>query len=89
MRGSGVTDLEQEAGLADSVGLALLVVLERLTPAERLVFVLHDIFALLFNEIAPSVAREVAVRRQLASRTCRRVQGGREKLPLMWPWAER
>jgi RNA polymerase sigma-70 factor, ECF subfamily len=68
-------DPEQEALLADSVGLALLVVLETLTPPERLVFVLHDMFALPFDEIAPIVGRSPAAARQLASRARRRVQG--------------
>ena len=68
-------DAEQEAMLADSVGLALLVVLERLTPAERLAFVLHDIFELPFEEIAPIVERSPAAARQLASRARRRVRG--------------
>ncbi|MET7702506.1 sigma-70 family RNA polymerase sigma factor [Streptomyces sp. NPDC005485] len=72
---SGV-DPEQEALLADSVGLALLVVLETLTPAERLAFVLHDLFAVPFEEIAPIVGRTAAASRQLASRARRRVQGG-------------
>jgi RNA polymerase sigma factor (sigma-70 family) len=66
---------EQEAELADSVGTALLVVLETLTPAERLAFVLHDMFAVPFEEIAPIVGRTPAAARQLASRTRRRVQG--------------
>src|ERR671914_1693415 len=66
---------EQEALLADSVGLALLVVLDRLTPAERLAFVLHDMFAVPFEEIAPIVGRTPAAARQLASRARRRVQG--------------
>jgi hypothetical protein len=66
---------EQEALLADSVGLALLVVLETLTPAERLAFVLHDMFALPFEEIAPIVGRTPVATRQLASRARRRVQG--------------
>jgi len=61
-------DPEQEALLADSVGLALLVVLETLTPAERLAFVLHDMFDLPFEEIAPIVGRSSAAARQLASR---------------------
>ena len=61
--------------LADSVGLALLVVLDTLTPAERLAFVLHDMFALPFEEIAPIVDRTPAAARQLASRARRRVQG--------------
>ncbi|MFF0626820.1 RNA polymerase sigma factor SigJ [Streptomyces sp. NPDC004296] len=68
-------DPEQEALLADSVGLALLVVLETLTPAERLAFVLHDMFAVPFDAIAPIVDRTPAAARQLASRARRRVQG--------------
>lgn len=68
-------DPEQEALLADSVGLALLVVLERLNPAERVAFILHDVFALSFDEIAPIVGRSPAATRQLASRARRRVQG--------------
>jgi RNA polymerase sigma factor (sigma-70 family) len=72
-RAEGV-DPEQEAVLADSVGLALLVVLETLTPAERLAFVLHDLFAVPFEEIAPIVGRSPAAARQLASRARRRVQ---------------
>jgi RNA polymerase sigma factor (sigma-70 family) len=71
---SGV-DPEYEALLADSVGLALLVVLESLTPAERLAFVLHDMFAVPFEEIAPMIERSPAAARQLASRARRRVQG--------------
>jgi RNA polymerase sigma-70 factor, ECF subfamily len=67
-------DPEQEALLADSVGLALLVVLESLDPAERLAFVLHDMFAVPFDEIAPMVNRSPAAARQLASRARRRVQ---------------
>jgi RNA polymerase sigma factor (sigma-70 family) len=66
---------EQEALLADSVGLALLVVLDRLTPAERLAFVLHDLFAVSFDEIAGIVGRSADAVRQLASRARRRVQG--------------
>jgi RNA polymerase sigma factor (sigma-70 family) len=69
-------DPEQEALLADSVGLALLVVLDRLAPAERLAFVLHDMFAVPFDEIAPIVGRSATAARQLASRARRRVQGG-------------
>ena len=69
------TDPEHEALLADSVGLALLVVLETLPPAERLAFVLHDMFAVPFDEIAPIVDRTPATARQLASRARRRVQG--------------
>jgi len=68
------TDPEHEALLADSVGLALLVVLETLRPAERLAFVLHDIFAVPFDEIAPIVDRSPDAARQLASRARRRVQ---------------
>ena len=67
---------EQEALLADSVGLALLVVLDRLAPAERLAFVLHDMFAVPFEEIAPIVGRSAEATRQLASRARRRVRGG-------------
>jgi RNA polymerase sigma factor (sigma-70 family) len=69
------TDPEHEALLADSVGLALLVVLETLSPAERLAFVLHDMFAVPFDEIAPIVERSPTAARQLASRARRRVQG--------------
>jgi RNA polymerase sigma factor (sigma-70 family) len=68
-------DPEQEVLLADSVGLALLVVLEMLPPAERLAFVLHDMFAVPFDEIAPIVGRSPAAARQLASRARRRVRG--------------
>src|SRR2546429_3562962 len=68
-------DPSQEALLADSVGLALLVVLETLTPAERLAFVLHDMFGVPFDEIAPMVDRTPAAARQLASRGRRRVRG--------------
>jgi len=68
-------DPEQEALLADSVGMALLVVLESLTPAERLAFVLHDMFGVRFDEIAPIVERTTAATRQLASRARRRVRG--------------
>jgi RNA polymerase sigma factor (sigma-70 family) len=67
-------DPEHEALLADSVGLALLVVLETLTPPERLAFVLHDIFAIPFDEIAPIVDRSPEATRQLASRARRRVR---------------
>jgi RNA polymerase sigma factor (sigma-70 family) len=68
-------DPEHEALLADSVGLALLVVLETLGPAERLAFVLHDMFGVPFDEIAPIVDRSPAAARQLASRARRRVRG--------------
>ena len=71
------TNPEHEALLADSVGLALLVVLETLNPAERLAFVLHDMFAVPFDEIAPIVDRSPEAARQLASRARRRVQGER------------
>jgi RNA polymerase sigma-70 factor (ECF subfamily) len=67
-------DPEQEALLADQVGLALVVVLEALTPAERLAFVLHDLFAVSFDEIAPIVGRTPDAARQLASRARRRVR---------------
>ena len=69
------TDPEHEALLADSVGLALLVVLETLSPAERLAFVLHDMFAVPFEEIAPIVERSPEATRQLASRARRRLRG--------------
>jgi RNA polymerase sigma factor (sigma-70 family) len=69
------TDPEHEALLADSVGLALLVVLDTLSPPERLAFVLHDIFGMPFDEIAPIVDRSPEAARQLASRARRRVQG--------------
>jgi RNA polymerase sigma-70 factor (ECF subfamily) len=69
------TDPAHEALLADSVGLALLVVLETLTPPERLAFVLHDMFGVPFDEIAPIVDRSPDAARQLASRARRRVRG--------------
>ncbi|MDX6411852.1 MAG: hypothetical protein QOE91_1368 [Gaiellaceae bacterium] len=68
-------DPEQEALLGDSIGLAMLVVLDSLTPAERVAFVLHDVFAVPFDEIAPIVGRTPTAARQLASRARRRVQG--------------
>jgi RNA polymerase sigma-70 factor (ECF subfamily) len=71
----GAEGPETDAMLADSVGLALLVVLEKLEPAERLAFVLHDVFGMTFEEIAPIVDRSVVATRQLASRARRRVQG--------------
>ncbi|MFG1811904.1 sigma-70 family RNA polymerase sigma factor [Streptomyces sp. NPDC049040] len=74
--GEAAADPEREAVLSDSVGLALLVVLDTLTPAERLAFVLHDMFAVPFEEIAPIVDRTPAAARQLASRARRRVQQG-------------
>jgi RNA polymerase sigma factor (sigma-70 family) len=75
-RADGI-DPEHEALLADSVGLALLVVLETLTPPERLAFVLHDIFAVPFDEVAPIVDRSPEAARQLASRARRRVRAER------------
>jgi len=71
----GVLQPDEEAVLADSVGLALLVVLDTLSPAERLAFVLHDMFQLPFEEIAPMVGRSPTAARQLASRARRRVKG--------------
>jgi RNA polymerase sigma factor (sigma-70 family) len=71
----GQLDPEQQALLAEGVGLALLVVLETLAPAERLAFVLHDMFAVPFDQIGPIVGRSPAAARQLASRARRRVQG--------------
>jgi RNA polymerase sigma-70 factor (ECF subfamily) len=71
----GASDPEQEALMADAVGLALLVVLDTLNPAERLAFVLHDIFDVPFDEIAPIVDRSATATRQLASRARRRVRG--------------
>src|ERR687887_2565849 len=75
-RADGI-DPEHEALMADSVGLALLVVLEALAPAERVAFVLHDVFGVPFEEIAPIVDRSPTAARQLASRARRRVQGAR------------
>ena len=75
------TSPEDKALLADSVGLALLVVLQTLTPAERLAFVLHDMFDLPFDEIAPIVGRSPATARQLASRARRRVRGAGVQAP--------
>jgi RNA polymerase sigma factor (sigma-70 family) len=77
----GDLEPEQEALLADSVGLALLVVLDSLTPAERLAFVLHDMFELPFEEIAPLVGRTPTAARQLASRARRRVRGAEVPAP--------
>jgi len=71
----GGVDPEHEAVVADSVGLAMLVVLDALAPAERVAFVLHDMFAVPFDEIAPIVGRSPEATRQLASRARRRVQG--------------
>src|SRR5438477_9132747 len=72
---------EQEAMLADSVGLALLVVLDTLPPAERVAFVLHDTFGLPFGEIASITGRSPAAARQLASRARRRIQGSEQPRP--------
>ena len=76
-----ITSPEEQALLADSVGLALLVVLDTLAPAERLAFVLHDMFQLPFEEIAPMVGRSPAAARQLASRARRRVKGAEIHAP--------
>ena len=73
--GAVAIDPEQEAMMADSVGLALLVVLDTLAPAERIAFVLHDLFAVPFDDIAPIVQRSPDAARQLASRARRRVRG--------------
>jgi RNA polymerase sigma factor (sigma-70 family) len=72
---AGESDPEHQAVVADSVGLALLVVLDTLTPAERVAFVLHDLFAVPFEEVAPIVGRSPTAARQLASRARRRVRG--------------
>jgi RNA polymerase sigma factor (sigma-70 family) len=77
----GVLQPDEEALLAESVGLALLVVLDTLPPAERLAFVLHDMFELPFEEIAPMVGRTPAAARQLASRARRRVKGAELPAP--------
>jgi RNA polymerase sigma-70 factor (ECF subfamily) len=77
----GTLQPEEEALLADSVGLALLVVLDTLAPAERLAFVLHDMFELPFEQIAPMVGRSPAAARQLASRARRRVRGSEIPAP--------
>jgi RNA polymerase sigma-70 factor (ECF subfamily) len=74
-------DPEREALMADSVGLALLVVLDKLPPAERLAFVLHDMFAVPFEEIASIVGRTTVATRQLASRARRKVQGAGTEVP--------
>jgi DNA-directed RNA polymerase specialized sigma24 family protein len=85
----GGIDPEQEALLDESVWLALLVVLDTLEPAERLAFVLHDVFAVPFDEIAPLVERSPTATRQLASRARRRVRGAttvQERSVVRWPW---
>jgi RNA polymerase sigma-70 factor, ECF subfamily len=81
IRPEGIGQPDDEALLADSVGLALLVVLDTLAPAERLAFVLHDMFQLPFEEIAPVVDRSPAAARQLASRARRRVRGAEVPSP--------
>ncbi len=78
---AGQLSPEEEALLADSVGLALLVVLDTLAPTERLAFVLHDMFNLPFDEIAPMIGRNPAAARQLASRARRRVKGAELRTP--------
>jgi RNA polymerase sigma factor (sigma-70 family) len=81
-------DPEQEALLADSIGLAMLIVLETLTPAERLAFVLHDTFGLPFEQIAPIVQRSPVATRQLASRARRQLRGATAsaEVPLQRQW---
>jgi len=74
---------EQEALLADSVGLAVMVVLDRLAPAERLAFVLHDMFDLSFDEISAIIGRSAVATRQLASRARKRVRGGAPATPAL------
>ena len=81
VRGTGGPDPEQEALLADAVGPALLVVLDTLEPAERLAFVLHDVFGVPFDEIATIAGRSSVAARQLASRARRRVQGAASAPP--------
>ncbi len=81
VRGAGGPDPEHDALLADAIGPALLVVLDTLEPAERLAFVLHDVFGVPFNEIATIVGRSSVAARQLASRARRRVQGAASAPP--------
>jgi RNA polymerase sigma factor (sigma-70 family) len=81
VRSAAEPEPERDAVMADSVGLALLVVLDALSPAERLAFVLHDMFKLPFEEIAPMVGRSPAAARQLASRARRRVEGAEVPAP--------
>ena len=81
VKASGRSDPESEATLADSVGLALMVVLDRLAPAERLAFVLHDMFGVSFEDIGGVLGKSAVATRQLASRARRRVQGGGAPLP--------
>ncbi len=87
--GDSGMDPEHEALLADSVGLAMLVVLEKLAPAERVAFVLHDMFAVPFDEIAPIVRRSPTAARQLASRARRRVQAPQRPATQTSPPTER
>ncbi|MQY03468.1 sigma-70 family RNA polymerase sigma factor [Actinomadura macrotermitis] len=87
--GADGADPEHEAMLADSVGLALMVVLQTLAPAERLAFVLHDMFAVSFDEIAPIVDRSPAATRQLASRARRRVRAAEGPAPEPDPGRQR
>ncbi|KPV57878.1 RNA polymerase sigma 70 [Paenibacillus sp. A3] len=79
-----IIDPEQEAVLADSVGIALLVVLGNLNPAERITFVLHDIFSMPFTEIAPIVGKSESATRQLASRARRRIRGAKAMPKADW-----
>ncbi|UUZ81778.1 sigma-70 family RNA polymerase sigma factor [Paenibacillus sp. P26] len=83
--GEDRSDPEREAALADAVGLALLVVLDRLNPAERITFVLHDTFGIPFTEIAPIVGKSEAAVRQLATRARRRIQGRERPLKATSP----
>ncbi|WP_018349626.1 sigma-70 family RNA polymerase sigma factor [Longispora albida] len=80
-RETGPVTPEQEALLADSVGLALLVVLDTLSPSERLAFVLHDMFGVAFEEVAPIAGKSEAATRQLASRARKKVQGAAQPDP--------
>ena len=82
-------DPEEQAVLADSVGLALLVVLDTLSPAERLVFVLHDVFGVPFDQIGPIVDRSPAAAKQLASRARHRLRGTSSRVPSADPAAQR
>jgi RNA polymerase sigma-70 factor (ECF subfamily) len=79
-------DPEREAMLGESVGMAMLAVLQRLTPSERVAFVLHDVFGVSFDEIAAIVGRSPVAARQLASRGRRRVQGARLRMAVRRTW---
>ncbi len=83
VRDDGATDPERAALMADAVGLALLAVLDRLTPAERVAFVLHDLFAVPFDEIAGIVGRTTTTTKKLASRARHRMHGGADDLPIV------